>query len=240
MLVGSYNVGILKLPTFVEDLFGLTDDSVDDGMPGDEGKLYEAIKDALSDDNTSAVVDYDVTKESLLQAITAAETPNEYTAVYTVTHKIGKNEKIETVRIWKQGDRYVIRKSDEDNVLTSEIYNNGTSVSVTTYVGKDKSVYVYPASDDFTIESDAGIPSMAEFLTSESIADLKITLNRAIDYHLYQAEYSYTDSDQKELTYLILEYNMILHSETVVAGEKVYTCSLDSIETKITGIEFPD
>ena len=240
MLIGSYNLGILKLPEFVEDLFGLNEGDGEYNLQEGEQNLYHALLNAAKNENESTILEYNVTSESLLKTIVAAQTPEEYSAIYTITRKSGKTELIETVHIWKKGDRYIVRKSDEDNVTKSELYNNGETVEIKTYASDKPTIYTYPASDSFTIESDAGIPQVTAFLLDENVKDLEITLRQAIDYHLYHAQYGYRDSDVKETTYILLEHNMVLHSETVLNGDSIYACALESIETEITGIDFPE
>jgi len=114
--------GVVTLPEEISGFFGINSDKTEEVLPGDGGKIYEALRGGAVDDGT--VLEYDISRADAGEALSIAPTVSEYTATLNYTYINGKDRSMRIVKIWRSGDKYRINRYSE-NYLEETIICDG-------------------------------------------------------------------------------------------------------------------
>lgn len=231
-----YNNGLIEIPRFITKLLHL-DNEITEIIPGDDGEIYEALKNNKSTDKV--YLSRFITPEDIIEFFKNSSHANEYTLYNTVTYKSEEKTLFYKNKIWRQDNNYRIEQYDETGSLSKLIICDGSEISITSYGTENiKRTRIYNVNENFTLESEAGIPSLSSIKTlleSSDITEPDIALLRTSDNSFYSVSFGYSDLTQREEYFISLETSIIMRVEIYENGHSVYSVATDFFETAITG-----
>ena len=224
VVIGFYHLEVLSLPTWLVKLLHLPMRGGNEILPGDEGRIYEAFKTRKDDPDDGMTLIFDLSRSDLALVLQATPPIDAYTVRYETTLRGGQEESVREVTVWKSGKRRRAEVRDEQGILLDTVTEQEDG-SLLCENAKSGEITVLPPKGGFTLESLTGLPSVTEFLTSDAVRDLNLSLLRTGEENIYLAEFRYSDVGLRETYYLSLEYGILLNAASENAlGETVYTC----------------
>lgn len=215
LFIGLINLGVVDIPVFIKNIFNIGERPTEI-IPGDDGRIIEALKNGKSSDVVTLI--FDIDSLDLKEMLEESTANNKYYISNTVTVSSGGKDINKNNRIWRDGNMYRIEIYSE-NKLFQTIICDGENVFVSDADGKGQK---YKNTDEFSLESQAGIPSPTDFLDNPDVTDLDITLVRSENDNVYKVTYSYIGILQYETVYISLEYGIVMNAETLYNDEIVY------------------
>ena len=231
-----WRIGVLSVPSFISDMFGKEEPEAPEVIPGDDGKIYDALSGNIPEGWS---VFADIPEDELETLLEQTEAPKEYTLKNKIIRTSGGVSDEYSNTIWVSGDSYRIQ-SYRDGKPFVIIVCDGERVSVTDIDGAEESTRTFPLSETFTMEAQAGMPSVGDYLSDETLENKSVTLVRSPSSNVYLLTGEYTGLGLTVSVYISLEYGLILRSETVSGDETVYTCLTTYLEPSITGYSGTD
>jgi len=226
-----YNIGVISLPGFIEDMLGLGEDKNTEILPGDEGKIYDALENGNLHDGQT--IQYDIGKDDLLAMLHDTDKPDEYTAQYEVIRYDSKGrERISYTTVWYSGGKYRIETREAGALVQLTVYD-GELVHITDKNGTGET-RTY-AAGDFSLESAAGIPSAESIFSDSSPENVDISLLRTSTSNIYHINYVSDGVDQYDTLYVSLEYGLVLNATVYKEDRIYYTCKTALLEPRIVG-----
>ena len=223
--IGMVRIGVITLP------FGINQNNISPGEEPQEDKLYQALRNG--DYPKTAEVSFNLSPEQYIKALEDAPYLETYSVSIKTTLTSGPSKSIRTVHIDKKTDGYIA-----DIYIGSELIRkisyDGTKIIETDYSkGKISSSKTFPATDNFTLASEAGIPSTERFLDKtsgeilEGIENLDITLIRTQDLNALRVSYDTTSPRLSETLLISLDLGIVISAQTTAEnGEVLYTASV--------------
>ncbi len=224
---------LIELPTPIEKLLGLYDGG-ESVLPGDEGKIYDALKNGTKYDDISVI--YDVSAQDKYKLLDQTKEIQIYTFFNTVSFSDGENTKVQTNKIWREYDKYRI-ETYEKNTLVRLIICDGANVWVTDRSNGIEKTNAYGINDEFTIADQAGTVSLDDFINSETIDTFAASIIRSETDSLWYAELIRSDIPQREHFYVSLKYGIVVNCEIYHDGKLTYKLTTDRISDTLDGYE---
>lgn len=250
-----YKSGLIKLPGFVTSLFGQAGVNTVEVIPGDDGRIYDALMQKGTVDGVS--VSRNITAADAAVFFAELIPSAEYTVFNRYTLFSDASSVTYRNKIWRQGVRYRIETYDNNDKLIKTVICDGESVYVTEHAGEEVSSHTFPVNDSFTLEQQAGMLSVEDVRAAldntaadntvekpgettgdvRDIGNVSVSLVRTVDSSVYRVEYDYTLFPLHEQLYISLEYGFIVHAETreTAANTLTYSLVTDFMQTGITG-----
>ncbi|MGI6742326.1 MAG: hypothetical protein ACOX4O_01535 [Eubacteriales bacterium] len=223
--IGMVRIGVITLP------FGMNQNSMNPGDEPQEDKLYLALRNG--DYPKTADVSYNLSSDQYLKALEDAPYLETYSVAIKTTVSSGSSKRTYTVHIDKKKNGYIaeIRSGAE---LIRKITFDGTKITETDYKkGKVSSSKTFPATEGFTLASEAGIPSTERFLDKtsgtilEGIENLNITLIRTQELNALRVSYNTTSPKLSETLLISLDLGIVISAQTTAEnGEVLYSASI--------------
>ena len=240
-----YNNGLLSLPGFITSLLGKPGDKTVTVLPGDDGAVYDAL---MHNETAEGVSVYrDLTDADAAGFFTELQPVDEYSLFNRVTLYEGNKSITYRNKIWRQGPRYRIEVYDEKNNPYKTIICDGVNVYLTLHTDHSDMMRVFPAGGEFTLEQQAGMPSIEDARAAlgdgggEDIDNVSVSLVRTPEASVYHVEYDYMRLLLHEQLYISLEYGFIVRAETTeTSGQLTYGLVTDFMQTGITGYSGAD
>lgn len=248
-----YKVNVLELPDFIEELISTQTPEQPFVAQIDEERVFDALID-IGSDNYDAGMEYDTIltygidsfdDEQFTELISQSPYYEEYSLVLKVTVYGEMQQTTNTNYIWRSGEKYRIDTYRGGKHIRSVVCD-GEKVAITDYVTYSDTPYtdaygnsdvtrIYPISDIFTLETQAGIPSPKDFISDSNIENLSVSLVRQANNNLICVSYDRTDMPQKETLYISPEYGLIVNAESRFNGILTYYVSCSSMQEGLSG-----
>ncbi len=224
---------LIELPQPIEKLLGLSNDT-ESILPGDDGRIYDALKNGTQYDDISIV--YDVSAQDKYELLDQTKEILIYTFFNTVSFSDGENTKIQTNKIWREYDKYRI-ETYEKSKLVRLIICDGVNVWITDTSNGIEKTNVYGRNDEFTIADQAGTVSLGDFINSSTVDTFAASIIRSETDSLWYAELIRSDIPQREHFYVSLKYGMVVNCEIYYNGDITYKLTTDYISDSLDGYE---
>lgn len=207
-------------------------------LPGDEGKIYEAI----SQDKAIAGVEIlpKLTQENARELIEQIKGKNSYVweSKSTVYADTGNVTSLCTIRHYN--GKYLAEMRDAGGNTKKTVYDNlinTTVISYERYSNGEKAVFPSAQPDVF---SQVGIANIREFLSLPEDKEYEISLINSEWGSLLLVEFFYTRDEfkQKEAYFISLDYGLVLRAESYDNGALSYLLETVSLSDEIPVEEY--
>ncbi len=245
-VVLMYEFELIELPDFVSNLLGQPGKDTVQVIPGDDGSIYDALMQRETVPGISVTRNINAADAAVF--FTELQPSDEYSVFNRVTLYAGNKSLVYRNKIWRQGIRYRIETYDNHDALLKTIICDGENVYITDRTGEEETRRVFPVSDGFTLEQQAGMPSVEDIRvllagsggetpeTVRIIDNISVSLVRTAENSVYHVEYDYMNLLLHEQLYISLENGFVVHAETrETSGNLTYSLDTDFMQTGITG-----
>lgn len=241
-----YEFELIELPDFVSGLLGQPGVDTVEVIPGDDGSIYDALMQKKAAPGVTVTRNINAADAAVF--FTELKPSEEYSVFNRVTLYADNKSLVLRNKIWRQGMRYRIETYDVNNALLKTILCDGTNVYVTERAGENETGRIFPVSDGFTLEQQAGMPSVEDIRVllagssgensepEQDIDNISVSLVRTAENSVYHVEYDYMNLLLHEQLYISLENGFVVHAETrETSGNLTYSLETDFMQTGITG-----
>ncbi len=228
-----FGFGLITPPNFLAGIFGANpNESI---LPGDDGKIYDAIKNGTKYDTIS--ITYDLTSEDKYDILNRTKEAEVYTFFCNTLNRDGDTELSRQHKIWREHDKYRI-ESYEKGKLVRRIICDGRDIEINSYIeGNLVSSNLYGLTDEFSIADQAGTVALSDFISNPYEESFAASIIRTESSSLWYAELIRSDIPQKENIYLSLEFGITVNCEVFYDGELTYKLTTDLISPEIEGFD---
>ena len=227
IVLGLRSINVIKLPSFIEQLF-VGDTDVPAVIPGDDGRIYKALAGAKEGTAGSVIVERDISRENLMNMLTALTQPAvlyiEATAEY---FDIGSSRAIKLI-IQKKGAKYSY-KTIENSVPQSQYINNTVNEYFEDYIlNKSRTG---PAPDSFDYSSMPFMPDVPSYfaLLGDSMVISDYSVARTETDNILMLTFDMPELRQREELYISLDLGIVTYIRTFDSdGRLLYQYRADS------------
>lgn len=196
-------------------------------LPGDDEKIFSSLN---GQPDSSVIVIPDIPTERVKELLSAIKTPESFCWYYTHELNSSKNSLKESGIARFDIDTYKIEIYDRSSSLKKTVIEDNGIVSVSVNTGSKEFVSLF--TDAF---KEAGVPSLSDFLGSESL-NMQYSLVESEYGSLLYAEFvSAKDGySQTEQYYISLDYGIVVRADCYENGKKIYhleTTALYEVES---------
>ncbi len=249
LLMGwMYSVGMIELPGFLTRMFGLGREDLPDDLPWNAEELAGIIR--RGETSEGEMLSWDVTYENLRGALLTADDPeNLYLSAevtrYDTLNAAAAQENTRRVLMRKSGSRFRVELYSDDSFAkrTALMVSDGFQTAYLDDLTGEKKVY--PRANDFSPETEAGIPSVEGLLDilaqvfpvsqdespAEGYADCTLTLLDTEDGYVYYIAYLDESLGFFDEYFLSLENRLILYAASSVGGRPIYSYEVSGVST---------
>ena len=235
ILYGLWRIGVWKIPDFITELWRGPDDTIT-VIPGDEGKIYEALMGNGTDETIQ--ITPDLNQDNINALIEEMKVRRQFYCEAQSTLYAGDGRLTNHLVIRYHDGSYRIEQSDDSGRLIKVVADNGKTATVRNLDSHGNSKTAEFPSGTVDLFAQAGMPNGKEFLDlpeaqpSAQDARRTFTLIESEEYgNLLYLAYERTKGDysQYEVCYYSLDYGIAVRYESYENGVMTYLYEIVSL-----------
>ncbi len=233
IFVFMYSVGLMVLPQWLANFFGLSNPGEDEATPWDTGELYSMLREGEpeSDEN---LVSFELDYENIRLALLSEPEPLGSFREAKISYYSDGEASSHSVRLYTRGEEFRVERYEGTTSSRRTMLAVADADAVTVVDGSSGDRRTLARAEGISAEEEAGFPSVegllakvAEFPSEEGgdsrYEDCELKMLEQDGTNVYFVAFTDTKFDLREEYFMSLEHRVIISQRTLADDELVYS-----------------